>query len=149
MRLCGIGCKDYILISTDVNVLPDLLKLASTDSLVIPSSAPDGMGFPISHVGSAFLTLWSSTSGHIGTHFILRQGKPIPRGRSIGKPIPSGALDGITRESVESQLAKSGNTLVKNIFGQYIGYKDIIHTPYSAETPLRNARVQGRRGCHR
>ena len=31
----------------------------------------------------------------------------------IGKPIPSGALDGITRESVESQLAKSGNTLVK------------------------------------
>lgn len=31
----------------------------------------------------------------------------------IGKPIPSGALDGITRESVESQLAKSGNKLVK------------------------------------
>ena len=31
----------------------------------------------------------------------------------IGKPIPSGALDGITRESVESQLTKSGNTLVK------------------------------------
>ncbi len=31
----------------------------------------------------------------------------------IGKPIPFGALDGITRESVESQLAKSGNTLVK------------------------------------
>ena len=31
----------------------------------------------------------------------------------IGKPIPSGALDGITRESVESQLTKSGNKLVK------------------------------------
>ena len=31
----------------------------------------------------------------------------------IGKPIPSGALDGITRESVERQLAKSGNKLVK------------------------------------
>ncbi|MDE7332018.1 MAG: DUF3879 family protein [Lachnospiraceae bacterium] len=31
----------------------------------------------------------------------------------IGKPIPSGALDGITRESVESQFAKSGNKLVK------------------------------------
>ena len=31
----------------------------------------------------------------------------------IGKPIPSGALDGITRESVESQLAKSGNKLLK------------------------------------
>ncbi|MBD5546170.1 MAG: DUF3879 family protein [Lachnospiraceae bacterium] len=31
----------------------------------------------------------------------------------IGKPVPSGALDGITRESVESQLVKSGNTLVK------------------------------------
>lgn len=31
----------------------------------------------------------------------------------IGKPIPSGALDGITRESVENQLVKSGNTLVK------------------------------------
>ena len=32
----------------------------------------------------------------------------------IGKPIPSGALDGITRESVESQLTKSGNKLVKS-----------------------------------
>ena len=30
-----------------------------------------------------------------------------------GKAIPSGALDGITRESVESQLNKSGNTFVK------------------------------------
>ena len=30
-----------------------------------------------------------------------------------GDPIPSGALDGITRESVESQLVKSGNTFVK------------------------------------
>lgn len=28
-----------------------------------------------------------------------------------GKAIPSGALDGITRESVESQLVKSGNTV--------------------------------------
>ena len=30
-----------------------------------------------------------------------------------GKAIPSGVLDGITRESVESQLVKSGNTFVK------------------------------------
>ena len=30
-----------------------------------------------------------------------------------GNPIPTGALDGITRESVESQLVKSGNTFVK------------------------------------
>lgn len=30
-----------------------------------------------------------------------------------GKPISSGALDGITRESVESTLMKSGNSLVK------------------------------------
>lgn len=29
----------------------------------------------------------------------------------IGKPIPSGALDGITRESVETNLKKSGGTL--------------------------------------
>jgi len=29
----------------------------------------------------------------------------------IGKPIPSGALDGITRESVEANLRKSGSTL--------------------------------------
>ena len=29
----------------------------------------------------------------------------------IGKPIPSGALDGITRESVEANLKKSGSTL--------------------------------------
>lgn len=30
-----------------------------------------------------------------------------------GKAIPSGVLDSVTRESVESQLTKSGNTLVK------------------------------------
>ena len=30
-----------------------------------------------------------------------------------GKAIPSGALDGITRESVESSLVKSGGKLVK------------------------------------
>lgn len=29
----------------------------------------------------------------------------------IGKPVPSGALDGITRESVEANLKKSGSTL--------------------------------------
>lgn len=29
----------------------------------------------------------------------------------IGKPVPSGALDGITRESVEANLRKSGSTL--------------------------------------
>ena len=34
---------------------------------------------------------------------------------TAGKPIKAGALDGITRESVESQLAKSGNKLVKKI----------------------------------
>ena len=55
MHFCGIMCKDYIFISTDVSELPDFLKLASTDSLVIPSNAPDGIGFPISHLGSAFL----------------------------------------------------------------------------------------------
>lgn len=31
----------------------------------------------------------------------------------IGKPISSGALDGITRESVESTLSKSGSSFVK------------------------------------
>lgn len=30
-----------------------------------------------------------------------------------GKPIPSGALDSITREAVESTLVQSGNTFVK------------------------------------
>lgn len=56
----------------------------------------------------------------------------------IGKPIPSGALDGITRESVESNLKKPGRSR----------YTDIILTPYPAEAhktlPLRTARVQGR-----
>lgn len=28
-----------------------------------------------------------------------------------GKPIPKGALDGITRESIENNLKKSGSTL--------------------------------------
>lgn len=31
----------------------------------------------------------------------------------VGKPMPSGVLDGITRESVENQLVKSGSSLVK------------------------------------
>ncbi len=31
----------------------------------------------------------------------------------IGKPVPSGALYNVTKESAESQLAKGGNTLVK------------------------------------
>jgi len=30
-----------------------------------------------------------------------------------GDPIPSGALDGITRESIESTLARSGSSFVK------------------------------------
>lgn len=30
-----------------------------------------------------------------------------------GQPFDSGILDSVTRESVESQLAKSGNTFVK------------------------------------
>ncbi|MBD5509601.1 MAG: DUF3879 family protein [Lachnospiraceae bacterium] len=34
-------------------------------------------------------------------------------GWKIGQPVLSGVLDGITRESVESQLVKSGNKLVK------------------------------------
>ena len=55
MRLCGIRGKDYICISNDVRELPDFFKFASTDSLVTPSNAPDGIGFPISHLGSAFL----------------------------------------------------------------------------------------------
>ena len=29
----------------------------------------------------------------------------------IGRPVPSGALDGITRESVEADLKKSGGSL--------------------------------------
>ncbi len=29
----------------------------------------------------------------------------------IGRPVPSGALDGITRESVEANLKKSGGSL--------------------------------------
>lgn len=32
----------------------------------------------------------------------------------IGKPIPSGALDGITRESVEANLKKSGSSLIQS-----------------------------------
>ena len=52
MRLCGIGCKDYICISTEVNERPGFFKLDSTDSLVMPSNAPDGIGFPISHLES-------------------------------------------------------------------------------------------------
>ena len=55
MRLCGIRGKDYISTSNDVRELPDFFKFASTDSLVTPSNAPDGIGFPISHLGSAFL----------------------------------------------------------------------------------------------
>ena len=35
----------------------------------------------------------------------------------IGKPVPAGALDDITRESVESQLVKSGSRLVKKSTG--------------------------------
>lgn len=31
----------------------------------------------------------------------------------IGKPVPAGALDGITRESIDSSLVKSGSKLVK------------------------------------
>lgn len=31
----------------------------------------------------------------------------------IGKPVPFGVLDGITRESVESTLANSGSGFVK------------------------------------
>lgn len=31
----------------------------------------------------------------------------------VGKPIPSGALDGVSRESIENSLVKSGSNLVK------------------------------------
>lgn len=34
----------------------------------------------------------------------------------IGKPIPSGALDGITRESIDASLEKSGSSLVRRVF---------------------------------
>lgn len=37
-----------------------------------------------------------------------------------GKPIPSGVLDGITREAIDSSLVKSGSELVKNSFDQRI-----------------------------
>lgn len=32
-----------------------------------------------------------------------------------GKPIPSGALDGITRESIDNSFVKSGGSLVKKL----------------------------------
>ena len=53
MRLRGIGCNDYICISTDDSELLDFFKFASTDSLVMPSKAPGLMGFPAFHAGSA------------------------------------------------------------------------------------------------
>ena len=34
----------------------------------------------------------------------------------IGKPIPSGALDGITREAIDSLLVKSGSRLIRKSF---------------------------------
>lgn len=37
-----------------------------------------------------------------------------------GKPIPSGALDGITRESIDHSLVKSGSELVKKSFDEKI-----------------------------
>ena len=36
-----------------------------------------------------------------------------PKKRGPGKPIPSGALDGITRESIDNSLVQSGGSLVK------------------------------------
>lgn len=37
-----------------------------------------------------------------------------------GKPIPSGALDGITRESIDNSLVQSGSELVKKSFDERI-----------------------------
>lgn len=37
-----------------------------------------------------------------------------------GKPIPSGALDGITREAIDHSLVKSGSELVKRTFDEKI-----------------------------
>lgn len=39
-----------------------------------------------------------------------------------GKPIPSGALDNITRESVDNSLVKSGGSLVKKTTGNSVDY---------------------------
>ncbi len=36
-----------------------------------------------------------------------------PKKWEPGKPIPSGALDGITRESIDNSLVQSGGSLVK------------------------------------
>ena len=55
--------------------------------------------------GKILVNTGQSSGRSYGTHIFPKW--------EIGKPIPSGALDGITRESVESQLAKSGNKLVK------------------------------------
>jgi hypothetical protein len=45
------------------------------------------------------------------THAFIAAVKEAEPTWKAGQPIPSGALDGITRESVESQLSKSGNAL--------------------------------------
>ena len=54
-------------------------------------------------------------NGHIQKLLLLRQKRQIPTWKA-GKPIKSGALDAITRESVEAGLSKSGNKLVKAAF---------------------------------
>ena len=63
MRLCVIGCKDYICISNVLpengfftKVLPLLTSVLSTDSLVTLSSMPGSNGWPGSHFGFAAFT---------------------------------------------------------------------------------------------
>ena len=53
----------------------------------MPSNAPAGIGLPALHVGSAAFA---------------EAAKAADSTWRAGKPIPAGALDGITRESVES-----------------------------------------------
>ena len=62
-HLCGTGCKAYTCISSvlpeDVFFTrepPDCTSKLSMDSLVIPSKASDGIGFPGSHLGLTFFT---------------------------------------------------------------------------------------------
>ena len=43
----------------------------------------------------------------------IEEVKKVSPSWQVGRPIPSGALDGITRESVESTLVQNGSSLVK------------------------------------
>lgn len=47
------------------------------------------------------------------TQAFVKAAKSADPSWRVGKPIPAGALDGITRESVESMLVESGSSLVR------------------------------------